>query len=75
MQGSISHHWHGRKMQRGYNEKHALLGKIGFDPVKHLKRDFQGLYQLHDDGSEAFIQLRDTLRRIAVERNEDTNEL
>lgn len=71
MSGLITHMWHGNKLGRGYNVKHKLLAKIGFDPLKHLKRDFQGLWQLHDDGSEAFVQLRDTMRVIATERNED----
>lgn len=72
MSGSILHHWHGRKMDRGYNAKHALLAKFGFDPLRHLKRDFHGLWQLHDDRSTAFVQIRDMMRRIAMERNEDS---
>jgi len=72
VEGSIIHNWHGRKTERGYNAKHALLAKFGFDPLAHLKRDYQGLWQLHDDGTEAFVQLRDTLRSIAKERNEDS---
>lgn len=72
MAGSIVHHWHGPKPMRGYNTKHALLAEIGFDPSKHLKRDFQGLWQLNDDGTEAFIRLRDAMRVIARERNEDS---
>jgi hypothetical protein len=72
MEGSIVHNWHGRKTERGYAVKHRLLAKIGFDPIRHLKRDFQGLYQLHDDGSEAYVQLRDAMRMIATERNEDS---
>ena len=72
MEGSIFHHWHGRKTDRGYNAKHALLAQIGFDPLRHLKRDFQGLWQLNDDGSDSFMQLRDGMRRIALERDEDS---
>ena len=72
MEGTITHHWHGRKAQRGYNAKHSLLAKIGFDPLRHLKKDFQGLYQLHDDRSTAYVQLRDMMRKIATERNEDS---
>jgi hypothetical protein len=72
MAGSIVHHWHGRKEGRGYNTKHALLARVGFDPLRHLKRDSQGLWQLHDDRSTAFVQLRDLLRKIARERNEDS---
>ena len=72
VKGSIVHHWHGKKTERGYNAKHSLLANIGFDPIHHLKRDYQGLWQLHDDGSEAFIRLRDSMRVIAKERNEDS---
>ncbi len=75
MEGSVVHNWHGRKTSRGYVAKHTLLAKIGFDPLHHLKRDYQGLWQLHDDGSEAFIQLRDTMRRIALERDEDSSDI
>ncbi len=72
MTGSIFHSWHGRKSERGYNAKHSMLAKFGFDPHRHLKRDYQGLWQLHDDRSTAFVQLRDMMRRIAHDRNEDS---
>src|SRR5208282_5482123 len=72
MDGAIFHAWHGRKTERGYNIKHRLLAQIGFDPLRHLKRDSQGLWQLHDDGSESYVKLRDTMRSIAKERNEDS---
>jgi hypothetical protein len=72
MSGSIFHNWHGRKAQRGYNAKHSLLAKIGFDPFRHLKRDYQNLWQLHDDRSTAYVQLRDMMRSISTERNEDS---
>ena len=74
MEGTILHNWHGRKTDRGYNAKHALLAHIGFDPLRHLKRDYQGLYQLHDDRSTAFVQLRDLMRKVAKERDEDSND-
>lgn len=72
MSGTITHAWHGRKTGRGYGSKHSLLAKVGFDPLRHLKRDYQGLYQLHDDRSTAFVQIRDLMRKIARERNEDS---
>lgn len=75
MEGSITHHWHGKKVGRGYNTKHALLAKFGFDPLRHLKRDYQGLYALHDDRSTAYVQIRDLMRKIAQERNEDSIDL
>lgn len=75
MEGTVLHAWHGRKTDRGYNAKHALLSKFGFDPLRHLKRDSQGLYQLHDDRSTSVVQIRDMMRRIAKERNEDSIDL
>lgn len=72
LEGSVLHAWHGKKTGRGYNAKHKLLAEIQFDPIRHLKRDSQGLWQLHDDGSESFIKLRDGMRGIAKDRNEDS---
>ena len=72
MQGTIFHHWHGKKTVRGYGDKHRILARLKFDPLRHLKRDAAGLYQLHDDGSGSFIGLRDSFRKIAMERNEDS---
>jgi hypothetical protein len=75
MEGTIMHSWHGKKTDRGYNAKHLLLAKVGFDPDRHLKRDYQGLWQLHDDRSTAYVQLRDLMRKIAKERNEDSSDI
>jgi len=72
MEGTIFHSWHGKKIVRGYGDKHRILARLKFDPLRHLKRDAAGLWQLHDDGSEAFIGLRDSFRKIAHERNEDS---
>lgn len=74
MDGAIFHSWHGRKTERGYSVKHRLLAEIGFDPLRHLKKDASGLWQLHDDGSESFVQLRDKMRMIARDRNEDSTD-
>jgi hypothetical protein len=73
MDGTVLHFWHGRKTGRGYNAKHQLLAKFGFDPLRHLTKDSQGLFQLHDDRSTSYVQLRDMLRRIAIERDEDSD--
>jgi len=74
MDGTVLHHFHGRKSARGYASKHSLLAQIGFDPIRHLKRDYQGLWQLNDLGEDSHIKLRDTMRVIAKERNEDSPE-
>ena len=75
VEGTVLHNFHGRKVQRGYNTKHDILAQYQFDPLRHLKRDSQGLYQLADTGDESYIQLRDTMRKISRERNEDANEI
>jgi hypothetical protein len=75
MEGAIFHNWHGKKILRNYDEKHAILARFGFDPLRHLKRDASGLYQLHDDRSTSFVQIRDMMRRIAKERNEDSTDI
>ena len=75
MSGTIAHNWHGRKTERLYTEKRKLMQKVKFDPIHFLRRDYQGLYQLHDDGSEQFVHFRDAMRAIAKLRNEDANEV
>ena len=75
MEGTVFHNWHGKKAMRGYNTKHSLLAKFGFDPLRHLKKDSQGLWQLHDDRSTAYVQIRDMMRIIAKDRNEDSPEI
>lgn len=72
MEGSIFHCWHGKKSDRRYTNKHELLAKYSFDPLRHLKKDHQGLYQFHDDGSTSYVKIRDAMRTIAKERNEDS---
>jgi hypothetical protein len=72
MDGVIFHQWHGKKTDRKYVEKRQLMQKVNFDPLRFLKRDYQNLWQLHDDGSEQFIHFRDQMRKIAKERNEDS---
>jgi hypothetical protein len=72
MEGAIFHAWHGKKTVRGYGDKHRILADLQFDPTRHLKRDAAGLWQLDDDGTEAYIKLRDSFRKIAKERNEDS---
>lgn len=75
VEGTVLHNWHGPKQLRGYNKKHRLLASVGFDPLRHLKRDYQGLWQLNDLGDDSYFQLRDMMREIAKERNEDSNQV
>jgi hypothetical protein len=75
MPGTVSHSWHGPKEKRQYLSRAAFLAKMQFDPMHDLKRDFQGLWQLHDHGDLRSIQIRDGLRHFARLRDEDSMSL
>jgi hypothetical protein len=66
--GTILHHWHGRKKDRKYVERWDVLLKNKFDPHTHIYRDSQGLWQLDPD----HIKLRDGIRTYMRQRNEDS---
>jgi hypothetical protein len=66
--GVINHHWHGKKKQRKYQERWAILQNNGFDPEVDIVRDSQGLLTLSGDKT----QLRDDIRRYFRQRNEDS---
>jgi hypothetical protein len=70
--GTAFHHWHGKMRQRGYGDRKQILIKHKFDPQTDLKRDTQGLWRLHDDGSDRFIYMRDDIRSYFRMRNEDS---
>lgn len=65
--GTIYHAWHGAKKNRGYYDRGQILTNAKFDPVKDLKKDFQGLWQINPDN----IVLRDDARKYFSLRNED----
>jgi hypothetical protein len=73
--GTIVHHWHGKKAQRHYWTRKKVLVESQFDPTTDVSRDSQGIWQLHDDGTDRFIKLRDGLRRYFRSRNEDSIDL
>jgi hypothetical protein len=73
MPGLVNHYWHGEKKDRNYHNRWHLLVETKFDPITDLKRNVAGLYQLHDDGTERYIALRDGLRKYARLRQEDLN--
>lgn len=66
--GTILHNWHGKKKDRKYVERWDILTKHNFDPDLHLKRDWQGLFQLEDDQ----LGLRDDIRAYFRQRSEDS---
>lgn len=66
--GTILHHWHGKKSDRKYIERWDVLVKHGFDPERDLKRDWQGVHTLTEEGA----RMRDDLREYFQQRNEDS---
>lgn len=66
--GTILHHWHGKKADRRYVQRWDVLLKNKFDPRSHIRRDSQGLWQLDPD----LITLRDDIRTYMRRRNEDS---
>lgn len=74
MPGLLLHYWHGPKKNRQYQSRWNMLVEHRFNPYTDLKRDWQGLYQLHDDGTERMRKLRDDLRAYFRQRNEDASE-
>lgn len=71
MTGTVLHYWHGKKINRQYADRHALLAETKFDPDRDLKYDSQGILHLEDDGSNRFLSLRDGLKKYATQRSED----
>lgn len=73
--GTVSHHFHGRKRDRRYVDRSVLLADLAFDPSVDMKRDWQGLPVLCDDGSDRIRKIRDGIMSWARSRNEDTTEV
>lgn len=69
--GTIIHHWHGKKRNRGYQDRWKVLINTGFDPLSDLWRDAYGLFRLEHDR----IELRDAIRKYFRSRNEDSIDL
>ncbi|HQT78130.1 MAG TPA: hypothetical protein PLD10_13830 [Rhodopila sp.] len=66
--GLLLHYFHGAKRNRGYAERSEILWRNGFDPLRDIKRDWQGLWQLNDQK----LRLRDDLRSYFRNRDEDS---
>ena len=73
--GTIVHHWHGKKRDRGYIDRWKVLVNNKFDPDKDIQKDWQGLLELVDDGTPRMVKMRDQLRDYFRSRNEDSVDL
>ena len=69
--GLLLHYWHGKKVDRRYNDRGQILVQCKFDPELDLKRDWQGLFQL----TQRSPDLRDEIRNYFKARNEDSIDL
>jgi hypothetical protein len=70
--GLAIHYWHGKKSNRAYIDRNAIMVRHKFNPLTDLKRDWQGLWQLVDHGDLRSIRLRDELSNYFRTRNEDS---
>ena len=71
--GLVLHYWHGSKKNRRYIDRWQILATSQFDPRTDLRRDWQGLYVLQDDGSSRMLRLRNDIRAYFRQRDEDAN--
>lgn len=67
VEGLAQHYWHGPKAKRGYKTRDQILVDHEYNPQRHLKPDWQGLWQLDADA----LGLRDDIRRYFTNRDED----
>jgi hypothetical protein len=66
--GTVMHHFHGKKADRGYYNRWRILSDNKFDPLVDLKPDWQQMWALAGNK----IKLRDDLRAYFRARNEDS---
>jgi hypothetical protein len=69
--GTLIHHWHGRRKDRGYETRWRVLADHQFDPRVDLRRDAQGLFELTDEKPG----LREAVLQYFRARSEDRAEL
>jgi hypothetical protein len=67
--GLVAHYWHGKRVDRQYNERWKILEKYNYSPTIHLKKDWQGLDQFTDAANDGLMQ---DIRRYFIGRNEDS---
>jgi hypothetical protein len=73
MPGMVSHFWHGRSEERGYQERWKMIDKYAFDPASDLIPDLQGLWKLNLADPRVMAFAVDARKSLAA-RNEDVNE-
>ena len=71
IKGTIRHYWHGRAVDRRYQERWNILKNNKFNPRNDLKKNLHGVFELEDNKPD----LRDDLRAYFRNRNDDANTL
>lgn len=74
LDGTILHHWHGKKKDRRYHDRWKILVRNQFNPFTDLRRNVQGLLELVVMEPRQ-IRLRDEIRAYLRSRNEDSLDL
>jgi len=69
--GLLIHNYHGKKSNRSYGTRWKILVDNQYNPYTDLRKDWQGLNYLVDDGSDRYISLRDELKDYFRSRDED----
>ncbi len=67
VKGTILHHFHGAKRNRQYQSRWKILTQSGFDPLRDIVRNAQGIWELVGNK----VGLRDSLSNYMHSRNED----
>jgi hypothetical protein len=67
---TILHYWHGRRKDRGYDNRWRILVENRFDPLVDLKKNEEGLLEL----TNRSVALRTAIRSYFRSRNEDNPE-
>lgn len=65
--GLLLHHWHGRKVDRRYQDRWKILVENQYDPEFDVKLDWQGLWQFVGNKPK----LEQDIRRYFMARDED----
>lgn len=65
--GTLLHHFHGKKINRGYQSRWSIIVDNKFDPHNDIHKDTQGLWKL----TTSKPKLRDDIMRYFRSRQED----
>lgn len=69
--GLLMHHWHGKKVDRGYRTRWRIMADHSYDPGQDLEKDWQGVVRITDKKPRLVDDVRQYFRR----RNEDSIDL